>query len=489
MNQTRVPKASPEPLSELTAFLEPFAPLFRRHTSRESMERYVTGLLTDLPHKTCDTIADVIAGTTIERLQYLLTEAAWDPLALDEARVKRLLILHPVTDGILVFDDTGLPKKGNASVGVAPQYSGTLGKIGNCQVVVSAEYLADDPASSTPFHWPVSAQVFLPESWTQDAKLRKQAHIPEQISQHTKPEIALGILDRVRQWSVPIGTVVVDAGYGDNPNFLRGLDERQILYMCAVESTFGVRLPEEVQALAAQTPTYSGRGQPRKPRPAPLPTVKELISSLPASAWQTIKWREGTKGPMQVQAVALRVHWATGSPRHSTSHSRVHTGPEGWLLAERPVPEAVADEEQPSQAVPQEQEEEQTKYWFRVLPQDASLQHLVLLAHGRWVIEQFYEDAKQECGLDHFQGRSWEGLHRHLALVMLAYSFLMVQRLTQPLPSGEAFPPSVTRNSLPGVHRQVLLWLFQDLVLWLFQTDQIQFFRPRRNEPWNSGLP
>ena len=131
MNKTRVPKASPEPLPELATFLEPFAPLFRRHTSRESMERYLTGLLTDLPHKTCETMTDTMLRTSLERLQHLLTDAAWDPLELDEARVKRLLELHPVTDGILIFDDTGLPKKGNASVGVAPQYSGTLGKIGN----------------------------------------------------------------------------------------------------------------------------------------------------------------------------------------------------------------------------------------------------------------------------------------------------------------------------------------------------------------------
>src|SRR5713226_6129273 len=441
MNKTRVPKASPEPLAELAAFLEPFAPLFRRHTSRESMERYLTGLLTDLPHKTCDTIADVIAGTSVERLQHLLTDAAWDPLALDEARVKRLLALHPVTDGILVFDDTGLPKKGSASVGVAPQYSGTLGKIGNCQVVVSAEFLADDPASSTPFHWPVSAQLFLPESWTRDAERRKQAQVPEEIAQQTKPEIALGLFDRARQWGVPIQAVVVDAGYGDNPNFLRGLDDRQVPYICAVESTFGCRLPAEVQAIALQPPTYQGRGQPRKPRPAPLYTVKKLIEALPTSAWQTISWREGTKGMMQVQAVALRVHWATGSALHSTSHSRVHTGPEGWLLAERPVSDAVADGEQPTPVEPQEKEEEKIKYWFSVLPEDASLSRLVLLAHARWVIEQFYEDAKQECGLDHYQGRSFNGLHRHLALVMLAYSFLMLHRLTLPLPSGEAFPP------------------------------------------------
>src|SRR5258708_6063653 len=317
MNKTRVPKASPEPLPELATFLEPFAPLFRRHTSRESMERYLTGLLTDLPHKTCETIADVIAGITSERLQHLLTDAAWDPLELDEARVKWLLELHPVPDGILIFDDTGLPKQGAASVGVAPQYSGTLGKIGNCQVVVSAEYLADDPASSTPFHWPLSAQLFLPESWTQDAERRKQAQVPEEVIQQTKPEIALGLLDRARQWGVPIQAWVVKPGYGDNPTFPRGLDDRQVPYMCAVESTFGCRLPDEFEALAAQAPVYSGRGQPRKPRPAPLYTVKELISSLPTSAWQTISWREGTKGTMQVQPGALPVHWPTASPFHT----------------------------------------------------------------------------------------------------------------------------------------------------------------------------
>jgi SRSO17 transposase len=400
MNKTRVPKASPQPLPELATFLEPFAPLFRRHTSRDSMERYLTGLLSDLPHKTCDTIADVIAGTSIERLQHLLTDAAWDPLQLDEMRVKRLLEVHPVTNGMLVFDDTGLPKKGTASVGVAPQYSGTLGKIGNCQVVVSAEYLADDPASSTPFHFPVTAQLFLPESWILDAERRKQARIPEQISQQTKPEIALGILDRARQWGVPIQAVVVDAGYGDNPNFLQGLDERQVPYMCAVQSTFGCRLPDEVAVTAAQTPVYGGRGQPRKPRPAPLYAVKELIEAQPASAWQTIAWREGTKGTMQVQALAIRVHWATGSSLHSISHSRVHTGPEGWLLAERSVPEAVADEEQSPSVESPEKEEVKIKYWFSVLPKQTSLSRLVLLAHARWVIEQF----RRRC-----QAGMWSG--------------------------------------------------------------------------------
>jgi Transposase DDE domain len=133
------------------------------------------------------------------------------------------------------------------------------------------------------------------------------------------------------------------------------------------------------------------------------------------------------------------------------------------------------------QEAAENQEAEETKYWFSSLAPQTSLERLVTLAHARWIIEQFYEDAKQECGLDDFQGRRWDGLHRHLALVMLAYSFLALQRLQLPLPIGEAFPPSVTRSSLPHAHRQVLFWLFQDLVLWLVQSDQIKTFRLRRN--------
>jgi hypothetical protein len=124
-------------------------------------------------------------------------------------------------------------------------------------------------------------------------------------------------------------------------------------------------------------------------------------------------------------------------------------------------------------------EQDPTKYWFSTLSPETAWERLVTLAHARWVIEQFCEAAKGECGLDQYQGRHWDGLHRHLALVMLAYSFLMRQRLHPPLPPGEEFPPSVTRSSLPDVHRQVLVWLFQEVVLWLVQTDQIKTFRPR----------
>lgn len=154
---------------------------------------------------------------------------------------------------------------------------------------------------------------------------------------------------------------------------------------------------------------------------------------------------------MQAQVLGIRVHWATGSPLHSTGHSRVHTGPVGWVLAERPVlaprsQEPSADEllgpdDTTKQEAAGEKEAEDTTYWFSSLPPETELSQLVTLAHARWVIEQFYEEPKQECGLDDFQGRRWDGLHRHLALVMLAYSFLALQRLQLPLPPGEDFPP------------------------------------------------
>jgi SRSO17 transposase len=427
------------PLPELAAFLEPFAPLFRRSESRASLERYVTGLLTDLPRKNCDAIAAAIAGTSTERLQHLLTDADWDPVKLDETRVGRLVSRSPA-GGVLVLDDTGLPKQGTRSVGVAAQYSGTLGKVANCQVVVSAEYVAPPLASSAPLHWPVRAQLYLPRPWADDEERRRRAHVPEAVTFQTKPELALALIDQARAWQVPFAVVVADAGYGDNPNFLAGLDARHCRYICAVESTFGVRLPDEVQAVAATTepptPTKRGRGRPKLPRPAPLYTAKALTAALADDAWQSVTWREGTKGPLVKQFVAVRVHWATGNPEvgphgRSAQHGRMRTGPTGWLIAERPLPGDAGEQ----------------KWYFSNLPAETSLKRLVELAHARWPIEQFYEDAKGECGLDDYQGRRWDGLHRHLALAMLSYSFLVLQRTA---PNEGGLPPLTDRPHAPG---------------------------------------
>jgi len=275
-----VPKASPETLPELATYLKPFAPLFRRSTSRASVERYLTGLLTDLPRKNCDTIAAAVAGTSTERLQHLLTDATWEPQALDQQRVRALVAQSP-PQGILVLDDTGLPKQGRSSAGVARQYSGTLGKVANCQVVVSAHYVADEPTSSAPVHWPLTAQLYLPEAWATAQTRRAKVHVPSEVLFQTKPELALALVDQARAWGVPFAWVVADAGYGDNPTFLQGLDDRQVAYVVGISSTFGVRLPAEVHAAALGLPSRPrGRGQPKKPRPAPLYEARAVLVAL-----------------------------------------------------------------------------------------------------------------------------------------------------------------------------------------------------------------
>ena len=432
MNTHVVPKASPDTLPELATYLEPFAPLFRRSTSRASVERYVTGLLTDLPHKNCDTIAAAVAETSTERLQHLLTDAVWAPQALDQHRVRALVAQSP-PQGMLVLDDTGLPKQGRSSVGVARQYSGTLGKIANCQVVVSVHYVADEPTSCAPIHWPITARLYLPEAWATDCVRRRKVHVPAEVPFQTKPELALALLDQARAWDVPFATVVTDAGYGDNPTFLLGLDDRHIAYVVGVSSTFGVRLPDEVRAASlGPPPRPRGRGQPQKPRPASLYAAKAVLDALPEDCWRPITWREHDDVGLRKQFAAVRVHWATGGAQLSTSHHRVYTGPQGWLLGERPVPGDSGE----------------VKWYFSNLPAATPLQRLVELAHSRWPIEQFYEDAKGECGLDHYQVRRWDGLHRHLALVMLTYSFLARQRWMPADPAG--FPPLWGAAVLPG---------------------------------------
>jgi SRSO17 transposase len=260
-----VPKASSDPLPEIAEFLMPLAPLFRRSQSRHSLERYITGLLTDLDRKNCDTIAAALAGTSTERLEHLLTDADWNSLELDEARVRSLSAKRP-KGGVLVLDDTSFPKQGKASMGVAGQYCGALGKRANCQVVLSAQYVADEPESSRPLHWPVSGRLYLPEGWANDRERREISHVPEEVIFRSKSQIALSLVDLSREWEVPSEMVVADSGYGKYPSFLGGLEERELSYVCGVESTFGVRLPEEVRAVeeaAERRPTKAERSLPR----------------------------------------------------------------------------------------------------------------------------------------------------------------------------------------------------------------------------------
>jgi SRSO17 transposase len=200
----------------------------------------------------------------------------------------------------------------------------------------------------------------------------------------------------------------------------------------AVDSDFGLRWPAEVAAAAAPPPPYGGRGRPRKTPWPPRHTAAELAAAIPDDQWRTVSWREGAAGPLRRRVVALRLHRGTGS-RAANTRARIRTGPEGWFLVERPAAGEDGD----------------AKFYLSNLPADTPLERLVALAHSRWTIEQFYEDATGECGLADHQGRRWDSLHRHLALAMLAYGFLVLQR-TGAAVAGAGFPPLRPHPLAPG---------------------------------------
>jgi SRSO17 transposase len=273
----------------------------------------------------------------------------------------------------LVFDDTGFAKQGTTSGGVARQYSGTLGKVGNCQIAVTCCYT--DPQAT----WPVAARLYLPKTWAEDPARRQQARVPTAVTFQTKPELALALLDQARAWGVPHRCVVADADDGDNPNFLAGLEARQEPYVVAVRTDFSVSVGG-----AATSPAWR---------------ADDLLQSVPRWQWRTVRWRRGTTGWLRKKFVALRCWRVTrDGPRH-----------EGWLLGER------ATQRQP----------EERKYFWSDLPAETTLEELAGYAHRRHAIERFHEEAKGELGWDQYQGRLWPGFHRHAVTVMLAYSFLV----------------------------------------------------------------
>jgi SRSO17 transposase len=371
--------ASPAELPELKGFLGAFQVRFRRPEGGQALERYLTGLLTELPSKNCDTIAQAIPGTSEQRLQELLTNMQCDEEDLNRQRVEKMSAEATLGDGVLVLDDTGFAKQGKTSVGVARQYSGTLGKVGNCQLAVTCCYT--DPQAM----WPVAVRLYLPQAWAEDRERRGKARVPEEVRFQTKPEIAVALLDQARAWGVPHRCVAADAGYGDNPSFLTALEARQERYVVGVCADFRV-------------------GHQRKATNS-AQRVDRLLQALPRWQWRTVRWRQGRKGWLRKKFVAVRC-WRV------TREGQRHVG---WLLGER------ATRGQP----------EERKYYWSNLSAAATVDELAGYAPRRHALEQFHEEAKGEVGWDQYQGRLWPGFHRHAVTVMLAYSFLVWLELRQ----------------------------------------------------------
>ena len=372
-------KASTEALPDLAEFLEPFASHFLRSEGREDLERYCTGLRSDLPRKNPTTIAASIPGTHPQRLQELTTEIQWDENALNAQRVERMCEDVRVGESALIFDDTGFAKQGKDSVGVARQYSGTLGKVGNGQIAVTCVY-ADVAVS-----WPVNVRLYLHREWTDDPARCAKAGVPEERTFQTKPEMALDLLDEADRMQVPYKVIGADAGYGGDSTFLAGLEERQKHYVVAVPCDFHVEVKGP-----------SDQGSRR---------VDEALREVALSKWETISWREGTKGWLRKKFVALRAYRTLEGPRR----------PLGWLIGERPARGQSGD----------------WKYYFSNFSAATSLETMVEYAHRRWHIEEFHEGGKSLLGWDDYQGRLWTGFHRQAMIIMLTYSFLRWQEWQQ----------------------------------------------------------
>jgi SRSO17 transposase len=376
--------------SRLESFLRDLLEPLGRTTRRHWGNVYVRGLLLDGERKSIEPMADRMPDGNVQAMQQLIGQSLWDFRPIRRGLAERMAQeLIPACAWIV--DDTGFPKKGDKSVGVARQYSGTLGKVANCQVAVSL-HLATDEASM-----PLNYQLYLPQEWTDNPERLGKAGVPEDTGFKTKWQLALDLTDEALGWNLPAGVVVCDIAYGKVNDFRQELIDRQLGYVAEIESkTIVFALPP--------------RNKPRRGRQAKAKrqtiSVKDLSKALPSWSWKTIRWREGTKKRLTSRFAALRV-----DPAHGHSQNKP-LPPRQWLLIEWALDHA-----------------EPCRFWFSNLPPQAGLRRLVRLAKLRWRVEQNYQQQKEELGLDHYEGRGYLGWHHHVTLNMMAYGFLLLETL------------------------------------------------------------
>jgi SRSO17 transposase len=388
------------------AYLEGLAQAAEHVDRIDPLKSYCKGLLLPGERKSVEPMAARLAPDNVRRmhqsLHHLVADAPWnDGNLLSEVRSKVLPAMQkhgPVVAWIV--DDTGFPKKGKHSVGVARQYCGQLGKQDNCRVAVSLSVATWNSSL------PIAYRLYLPEEWAEDSDRRKTAGVPKEIQFQTKPQIALEQIRQTVESEVDRGVVLADAGYGVDGQFRAGLTKLGLEYIVGVQSSMTVWKPG-----TKPLPPKSWKGQGRPPKllrrdsqHQPV-AVKQLATALPPSAWKNVPWREGTDQKLQSRFAAVRVRPA------GRDYERAEAHPEEWLLIEWPRGEA-----------------EPTKYWLSTLPSRTKLKPLVKMAKHRWIIERDYEELKQELGLGHYEGRGWRGFHHHATLCIAAYGFLIAER-------------------------------------------------------------
>lgn len=399
------------------------------HADRHAgLKGYCTGLMLPLARKSVEPMAASLEPQRVsarhQALHHFVAKSEWSDAALLERVRDWVAPSLGLQDGCYwIVDDTGFPKKGRHSVGVARQYCGQLGKQDNCQVAVSLSL------ASTQGSVPVAYQLYLPQDWADDPVRRQAAGVPEEVAFTTKPAIALEQMRRAITQGVRPGVVLADAGYGDETAFRDSLTALGLLYAVGIRPATTVWAP----STAPLPPkAWVGRGvKPTKLRREPgnePVSVKALAMGLPPQAWQTVTWREGTNAELSGRFAALRVRPAHRDYLQTTLRAQE------WLLIEWP-----------------EGEKEPVKYFLSTAPEYASLAQLVFVAKMRWRIERDYQDLKQDFGLGHFEGRGWRGFHHHASLSIAAYGFLMAQRLTMPSRSEAEVKKNFAQRQSSGV--------------------------------------
>lgn len=392
--------------SRFAAYVERLSAAVRHADRVGPLKAYCKGLLLPGERKSIEPMAARIAPARVQAthqfLHHFVAKAAWSDEALLASVREQAL---PAVERLgriraWIIDDTGFPKKGSHSVGVARQYCGQLGKQDNCQVAVTLS-IANDHASL-----PIAYRLYLPEPWVADPARRAKAGVPEETIFQTKPQIAAAQVEAALAASVPHGVVLADAGYGIDTAFRSALTERGLAYVVGIQSSTSLwppgtgPLPPKPWTGRGRPPSLVQRNSDHKPTSA-----KEFALTLPAEAWQIVTWREGTNAALNSRFAAVRLRPAHRAYRRSAPR------PEEWFLVEWP-----------------KGQKEPSKYWLSTLPPDTRLTELVDLAKLRWRIERDFQDLKQELGLGHYEGRGWRGFHHHASLCIAAYGFLVSER-------------------------------------------------------------
>jgi len=386
---------------DLERWLEPFVAGLRRAEQRRWAPVYLKGLILPGERKSIEPMAARVAPGDVQQLHHFLSTSPWATAPLEDELVRQADQLVGGRDAVLVIDDTALVKQGKHSVAVARQYCGQLGKRANCQVLVSLTLAKGEVPAC------VALRLFLPKAWVEDDQRRAAAGVPDQIEGRSKGQIALAEIDRLLAKGVRFGCVLGDAEYGKAATFRHGLSARGLRWALGIA-------PNQKVYPAAVTLSWPAPKPNGRPRKHPVPSVASVgvaawFKAMPETAFRTLSWRRGTKGPLRAGFAAVRVRIADGPPMRHGQHL---PGDELWLVCEH-------------------RSTGERKYHLSNLPADTPLERLAALLKARWVCEQAHQQMKEELGLDHLECRSWRAVEHHSLLIMMAFLFLQQLRLRE----------------------------------------------------------